>query len=131
MTHHARHIRMGLTLVEVLAALALLAGAVTTLLLTQSRTLQQQTTSRQQCEASRLAEALLQQWQLEGEDLSLPGEGDFSNQSGWSWRRSVGEQSTGDSTRLLRVHLEIICAQATERQTVVEYEWLVGTKGPA
>ena len=114
-----------LTLVEVLAALVLLAGTVTTLLLAQSRALEQQSATAERNEASRLAEELIQHWRLVDEDLSVDGQGALDAQPGWVWRRWVEEYATDGDAMLVRVHLEVLrVLDRSDPRTVAEYEWL-------
>lgn len=80
--------RRGLTLVEVIAALALLATVISAVLAAQVRSMNQVHRADQQRHAAELAEALLTQWRLDGQRVDEPGQGTWA-EPGWSWLREV------------------------------------------
>jgi Tfp pilus assembly protein PilV len=115
----------GLTLVEVLAALVLLAGTVTAMLLTQAEALRQESATANQHTAAGVAEALIQSWRLGGNDVTVPAEGMFQSHAGWAWKRTVGPFAGKGAVELLRIRLTIVRHDdASPAQTVAEYEWL-------
>jgi len=111
--------------VEVVAALALLGGAVAALILAQSRSLRQLSSADQRYQAARLARGLIQQWQLAGADVAEPGEATCTDHSGWYWRRAVQEEENARAGRLVRVQLDIVHTDARGAAGVVaSYVWL-------
>ncbi|MCK6464034.1 MAG: hypothetical protein L6Q93_04185 [Phycisphaerae bacterium] len=85
----------GLSLVEVLASLTLIAGTMTALLLAQARSLRQLAATRQGTEAHTLAEELILTWKAD--PSSVTAQGEFNAALRWvreespSWRTSTRE----------------------------------------
>ncbi len=106
--------RPALTLIEVVAALALLATVVASVLVAQTRSMQQIRQADQRRKAAELAESLLTQWRLNQTALDSPAQGTFSEE-GWSWKRqverervSLGRDFTSQRPEMLRIHLTVL-----------------------
>ena len=114
----------GLSLVEVVAAIVLLAGTVTPLILSQSKASQQYATARNLTSASSLAQELTYRWRLEEINTSTPAQGVFEDTPNWSWQRTSSVYSNVGSITVLEVTLEIKLLSERDSQTVVSYSWL-------
>ncbi len=114
-----------LTLVEVVASLALLGGTIVGLLTAQARALQQLKATQRQRQAALLAEELVTHWQLCGERLAEPAQGLFEGQPAWSWTRSIEPPDVEDPPGLFRVCLEILWTDALgQTQVASGATWL-------
>lgn len=115
-----------MTLVEVVAALALLVIAASSLLLAHARATRQIAWSAERVRVSDALNELVIGWRLRHEDWSRPAEGVFEELPAWRWTRSAVpyDQVNGDS--LLQVRLDVVhdgLDGTTElRQVVI---WLV------
>lgn len=114
--------RRGLTLIEVVAALVLLAGVVSSLLLAQGRLLGQWRGLAEQEQASQLARELLAEWKL---TPPTTAEEEFEGHSGWRWtRRESATVLVGDpAVREVILEIHHRSADGAER-TVATYRWL-------
>ena len=115
--------RKAFTLVEVLAALAILSSALVVLLAAQQRSL---TLMRQQQDrqlADGLANELITDWKLRP-SYQPPAEGQFADNSPWHWTRSEEPLLERDST-LRRTTLKVL-KRIDQRQgeIVSSYVWL-------
>lgn len=81
----------GLTLVEVLAALAILGTLLVSVLLAEARCRRQSAGARQRLESCRAADALLEQWWRDPGELPRSGQGDVPGHGELVWRTSVVE----------------------------------------
>ena len=108
--------RRGLTLVEVLAALAILGGMLASIAVARGRLLHQWTLAQQKVEAIQAADALLEGWWREPELIEREGVGMLSD--GLRWRTGVvdpnplglqGAGTSGEDASVLveRVRLEV------------------------
>lgn len=114
----------GFMLIEVLAALVLLGGTVVTLLVAQSKSLEQLRIAQRQATAAHLARELLTTWQVEEVDLVTGDEGVFDGNVEWSWRRTVERTTVSGSIPMTQVTVEIIyVADDAGPQIVAQYEW--------
>ena len=96
-------------MIEVVAALVILGGAVTTLLVAQARCVWHLRVSGWQLTARELAGELTAQWELDGKvDVREPAEGAVDGHPGWSWRRSSTTHTMHKGIRGHLVALEII-----------------------
>ncbi len=119
--------RPGVTLVEVLAALVLLAGCVTVLLLAQARAWQQQAANAEQRQAAALAEPLILEWRRSGQDIGWSGEADFEDRPGWSWQCTAEpiHVTEEEDSAMTRVQLTITVQDpGADRRAVATYTWL-------
>ena len=115
----------GMILIDVLAALAILGGTVVTLLLAQSRALQQATALRRQATAATLAHELLVDWRLKDIDVRVNDTSVCNSLAGWSWRRSAGATLVADSIEMMQITLDIIYAEpAASPPIIATYRWL-------
>jgi len=95
----------GVTLVEVVAALALLAGTVTALLLAHGRSVRLMAESKVRSEVAVSAEELVFAWSIHDDDLRLTVEGAFVAPPNWVWRREAVPFNTGGDSKLYRARL--------------------------
>lgn len=119
-----RRIVNALTLIEVVAALALAATSVTALLAAQGRSLVQLRQARELETASALARERITLWRLD--PLVIPEtEGEFSGQPSWRWTRRVNLPLDPSSTDLQEVMLSIHRRDDRRVERVVAtYTWL-------
>lgn len=79
----------GLSLIEVVAALALLAGAAAGLLTAHGAALGQLAATRHQETATTLAEELITEWKIKPPNGTGEREGRFEGRPSWRWTRSL------------------------------------------
>lgn len=123
----------GTTLIEVVAALAILSTAIVGLLLAQSRAVEQAAATQRSARAADLARELLSDWHLAGVDTTVPDSGTIPGQMNWSWRRTAAPVTVAESTRMTRVTLEILTTIEPRPAVVAHYDWLITpheTDGP-
>lgn|GEM_PF-2748244 len=127
-----RHKRcLGLTLIEVLAALVIIGSSVTAILVAQSNSLDALTSSRRDLIAQHLAKELIANWELEEEDLRIDASGRISNDSDWSWSRSARGIRVADQIAATEIRLALVCRREAEalRPWRREFIWLIESKG--
>src|SRR5262249_5208708 len=112
------------TLVEVVAAVVLLATVVTTLLTVQVRTLQQMQDVREQALAADLAHDLIAQWALQPKGFVPPSEGTFETQPGWRWIRQSTPWAGATTLKLNELTLSVIRCDANVERIVTTLTWL-------
>ncbi len=112
--------RKGLSLVEVLAALTLIAGTMTVLLLAQAQSLRQLAATRKAAEAHRRAEQLILSWKVD--PASVTPEGAFDG-STLHWLREEAPSWLSASRELREVRLRIYGRDAQDG-VLAEYVWL-------
>lgn len=112
----------GLTLIEVVASLVLMAGVVSALLLAQGRLLGQLRSIEEQELASDLAHELIAQWKLEPPTAS---QGEFEEHRGWSWARVEATTMLVRDPLVREVTLQIThrTIDGTEHM-IARYQWL-------
>lgn len=117
-----------LTLIEVVAALVLVATSVTALLAAQGRSLAQLRQARAPETTATLARELITQWRLEPLVVP-PSEGEFLGQPTWRWTREVTLPTDGRLSELQEVVLSIHRRddRGVER-TIASYTWLEKTR---
>lgn len=117
--------RPGLMLIEVLAALVLLGGAVVGMLVAQGRCLRQLDDARRKGTAAHLASELLDHWQLHDDVALVSDEGVFEGHPQWSWRRTAQATTVAETVEMTRVVLEIFQRPTdANRQLAIVYQWL-------
>ncbi len=115
----------GMMLIDVLAALVLLGGTVVTLLLAQSRAVQQLASSRRHATAATLASELLTSWRLAETDVRAPDTGVFPDHADWSWRRTATQTLVAETVETIEIRLDVVHREGdgvTETRTT--YRWL-------
>ena len=100
-------IRRGLTLVEVLASLLILGGAVSMMLTAQMRSLEQVSRSRWGCEAEDLARELIADWQLAEADMASPEQGQIGDGETWRFDRMSRQVNIEDGASLSEITLTL------------------------
>lgn len=113
-----------LTLIEVVASLALVAASVTALLQVQSRVLVQLHSLREQQTASDLARGLIMEWRLQDSSLPIADRGEFQSEPGWSWTRTVEPYWAAQKLPLDRIELRICRADAGGGRELANLVWL-------
>ena len=77
----------GVTLIEVLAALALLGSLAVAMVLSRGRLVDQHLRAQQKLEAVGVADALLAEWWADGPDnIPVDDAGELDAHPGWSWQ---------------------------------------------
>ena len=115
----------GMMLIDVLAALVLLGGTVVTLLLAQSRAVQQLAWSRQHATASMLASELLTSWRLAETDVRAPDAGVFPDHPDWSWRRTAAQTIVAETVEAIEIRLDVVQREGDGvTKTRATYRWL-------
>lgn len=112
------------TLIEVLAALALLSGSVVLLLTAQQRHLAALQSLTQKEKAVYLAHELITEWRLKSGDARPETRGEFPEAKGWHWSRTE-EPVEDPESRLRRVTLHIFFSPDRLQDQLMEaYVWL-------
>jgi len=93
---------LALTLIEVVAALLILGGSATAVLVAQADSVAHLETSRLQLTAQHAARELIATWKIEKEDLTLPATGVVPGASGWTWQRSSQQLSIAERASVRR-----------------------------
>lgn len=115
----------GLSLIEVVAALVLLAGCAVTLLTAQGRSLDQLRAVRTQETAAGFARELIASWNLEDATTKLASEGYFKAAPGWRWERQVCWYSKGAHGSLQEITLTVYHTKLDrEEEVVARYTWI-------
>lgn len=102
--------RRGMTLIEVLAALVIIGGSVTAILVAQSNSLGALKSSQLDLTVQHLAKELTAKWEVNEEDQSVSASGQVDNRDSWRWTRT---------TRPIRLSNQI---DATEVRLALTYE---------
>ncbi len=122
-----------LSLIEVVASLALLATTATVLLFAQGRSLDQLRATRDQEAATDLAREWLADWKLqaEGQKSSLPLDGQFGSHPAWHWRRQVTPYLSAEPSRLVEMQLSVFQTDGRGRSKLVAaFHWIEKTHEP-
>ena len=121
------HRRRAFTLIEVVAALALLSTTLVFLLAAQQRGLQRLAESREQETAAQMARELIAEWRLQSKGFRAGGDGIFPVASAWRWTRTEEPFGHTEGTRLRQVTLAVFHEQEPRLPNptpVVSYVWL-------
>jgi Tfp pilus assembly protein PilV len=121
----------GLSLVEVVAALLILGGAITVMLVAQSRALMALKSSHLELTALHLAKDLIATWDIEKPGAVRSASGTFPKEEGWSWRRSSRPLADEDMSGMVEITLELCFSgiESQEKSRCMEYVWLARTAG--
>lgn len=109
--------RRALSLIEVIAALLILGGAIASMLTAQSQSLLRLRDARLELRAAHVARELLAVWEVDGVDVSVPDVGAVPGFDDWSWARTsvaVQDDRLGGVTQ---VHLELRFQERQDRAT--------------
>ena len=123
--------RPALTLIEVVAALVLVAATATLVLPAQSRSLHQLRHLQESETAHRLAGELIAHWKLQRPENSSVLEGRFEDATNWHWRRNVRPhdfRNAGLQEVTLTVHLSE--PKESAPATIGTWTWLERTNVP-
>lgn len=128
--------RPGWGLIEVVAALAVLAGAAALLFDAQVRSLEQVRHAQDQRKARHLAEGLIQQWRQKGWPRSLVDSGTFAEEPAWRWQFAAGKTLPLEMNRRIEmVQVRLAIEKTAGRdlrqgpETVLSLTWLVPSLG--
>ena len=111
------------TLIEVLAALAILSSALVVLLAAQQRSLRLLREQDDKEIAAALARELITDWKLQ-RSYRPPSDGWFAHPDDWRWTR-LEEPSEDRDSKLRRVTLTILKRAEQSQDTVItRYVWL-------
>jgi hypothetical protein len=121
----------GLSLVEVVAALLILGGAITVMLVAQSRAFIGLKSSHLELTALHLAKDLIATWDIEKPDAVQSASGTFPKEEGWSWRRSSRPLADEDMSGMVEITLELCFAgrESQKKPRCRKYVWLARTAG--
>lgn len=100
-TRSSRLWRPGLTLIEAMAAMALLGGLLVTLIVAGGRFSRQRGRAARCLEATALADRLLESWWDDLEEFPRHDRGDVPGASGWRWRTASVVQADSDNEEAL------------------------------
>ncbi len=119
--------RAGITLIEVVAALVIVGGSATAMLLAQARNLEKLTGSRVDLAARDIASELIGTWRLQDADLKTPSEGRVGTEFQWRWKRSAQVRPVTDAWSATEITLELtlLPLEGSMRTRRWEYTWLV------
>ena len=99
--------RVGVTLLEVIAAAVILGTSVTTMLLAQGHTIEQLSESHRQLTASAVANELIAHWRLTREDVAATSSGTVDGLAGWRWSRRSESMTVAEGHAVTRVILTV------------------------
>ena len=124
--------RFALTLVEVVASLIIIGGAVTAILVAQSVSLQQLHAGRLQMAAQHHAKELIAVWRIEEKSLEVPEDGTVKGHEEWSWSRAARRTELAGGVSATEITLEMACQDPHSRGKpwVREFVWLVRDEEP-
>ena len=97
----------GLTLIEVLVALVIIGGSVTTMLVAQSNCRGGLKGSQLELTAQHLAKELMANWKIDKDALHSDASGSISNRRGWTWQRTARRIQVTDSATATEVTLHL------------------------
>jgi len=119
-----------LSLVEVLASIVIIGGAVTTMLVAQSNSIATLKTARLESQADDFARNLIARWRLNSEDVSAIASGEIPGQQRWTWRRQSEPFHAGEKVQATLIMLTIVRAGShAEAPWVRRYQWLEAREG--
>jgi hypothetical protein len=131
MPRHVSSSRPGWGLIEVIAALAILAGAAALLFDAQVRSLDQIRYAQDLRKARQLAGDLIQQWRQKGWPRSMADSGAFAEETAWRWQfgaQKVLPLEMNRKIEMVQVHLEIEKTTAKDvrhgSEKVLSLTWL-------
>ena len=115
------------TLVEVLAALAILGGSITTVLVAQAHCVHHMAVCNCELTARHLAAELITTWRLRNEDLTVASQGDVPGTPGWHWSRSARRMAITERAFMMEITLEMVYQDPQRRASpwIRRYRWLV------
>lgn len=121
--------KRALSLVEVLASVMIIGGAVTTMLVAQSRGIAAMQNGRFEMQARDLAKEVLVEWQQKNDTLADLVSGRFDGMQRWSWRRTSEKTTIAPKIEATMVTLTLIRAgDGRERPWIREFRWLEQTR---
>ncbi len=120
-----------LTLIEVMAALTISAGAVTTMLVAMSAAVARLHTSQQQLKAQHIARELVAEWTLEKANIQANGSGAVTGYENWTWSRSSGSVKIAEGVSATEVRLVLTFEDPHNRHRpwTRAFVWLVADEG--
>ncbi len=90
----AEPLRRGMTLIEVVAGIALLGTILTTTVMAQARLLRQHQRALVKLQAVEAVDRLLAQWSVEGQEIPVESSGVLLNSPAVSWRTRLKSEKT-------------------------------------
>ena len=115
----------GLTLVEALAALVIVGGCVTAMLVAQGGSIRQMHDGVLALTAREVAEELIASWRLAGVDLAVGMSGVCEGLDGWTWRHSTRKAEVVDGLTVRHLILDLRYAPDAGRAWSRRFEWVV------
>ena len=120
-------LRRALTLIEVVAALLILGGSVTAVMVAQSNSLASLQNSRLQLAAQHMAKELIANWRIENEALTIPAAGPVPDSAHWTWKRTAERVSLNEGVSVTAIILELVYTypDGQGRSWIREYRWWI------
>ena len=118
--------RRGLTLVEVVASIALLGTMLTIIILAQGRHQRQIQRARTRIKACEAAEKLLTQWYVQNEDIPIDHTGQVSGDATFDWRTRTVDSHDVERIGATIVELSIWHATADRQGCLWQCDRLLG-----
>lgn len=121
---HRPH-RSGLTLLEMLAGLALLGTLASTILIGRGRALAQWSRASRRIEATRVTDELLTQWWLD-RDMPINKRGQYDDPASgltWNWQTRMLKQPKDSPWELTLVRLQVAPIDSTHAMATVDLAW--------
>ena len=114
-----------LSLIEVVASLALLATSATALMVAHARSLEQISATRDQAAASALAGNLIATWKLDSDSDLDDCRGLFDSKPSWRWKRTCRPCDLAMRSGLFEITLTVLRADVSgAEQVLATYTWL-------
>ena len=118
-----------LTLIEVLASLTIVGGAVTLMLVVNANSLRRLAEGDLQLDAQSVARELIAGWALAEEEVTQSGSGTVAGLDDWSWARWSEEVEIAGDVTARKVVLELRYVQPfVSRKWTRQFEWLVNNE---
>lgn len=117
-------------MVEVLASLVLMGGALVSLLLTQAHSITRVQDVQMNLEAQRLSRELIAEWRLKKVDLRSPGHGTWEH--GWRWKRTHRQVDLANHpvTSEITIRVEHLANRQDGNVWSREFVWLIRHENP-
>jgi prepilin-type N-terminal cleavage/methylation domain-containing protein len=110
----------GMTLVEVLAGMALIGTLLVGILLAEGRATQQQAQAGRRVHACALADGLLSEWTAPGQSVPRESQGRVSGHPQWAWRTRVVKSSLPEELDCEVISVELYVADVATPMVDIE-----------
>ena len=117
--------RRGLTLVEALAAAAILGTVLAATVVAAARLQALGARADRRTEACRAADALLERWWPNRDKIERDGAGEVPNHKGWTWRTRSLRREDADRWGAAVVVVEVFAPNAADKEPAAKVEVLL------